>query len=873
MLDGAYGHEELQPNTETRADGFVNVLNRFNTAQDNSTHYTYEGEGLVPDAVLTEQYELGLFAKIIDAPAEEAVKHGFELGIKSPAIEEYVSDISDELNIEQGISQALKWARLYGGSIAVILIDDGRGLDEPLNMWRVKSIDDIRVYERSIVEPDYTSVYRCSYEPDIQRSLKRKNFGMPEYYTVNSMTGRFTVHESRCLVFRNGILPEQTAQSLYRFWGIPEYVRMRRELREAITSHSYGVKMLERSVQPVYKQRGLADLLATEHGEDEVLKRLITIDMARGILNSIAIDSEGEDYDFKSFPYTGVKDIIDTTCNMLSAVSNIPQTILFGRSPAGMNATGRSDLENYYNYVERIQKLMVKDNLTRLIDIIMQAGVNSRELDEFPKIRLKFKPLWSLSDAEQSQLDQQKAAAASTRAATAKIYVEMGVLDPSEVRRSLASEDEYDIETMLDNYDDEELWANAPEPPDKGVTEDSQLDSPVSVDAAYAAIKQRYEERHSTDYASGGISDSDGGNENAPGSKASKSSVASMAGKIRDRLQNRKKATGVKPDKAEPPKKKILTKTMLKELYKQIKQEIDTDSNDYGSVGVIVLKDGCVLAGVRGDNGLVCGPGGHIERGEIPIMAAVRETREEFGISPTSLISLGTLEGLGEGYGKPEVFLCTKYRGKPRCGSVEMDEPFWLKLGSKAADVALQLAFEPFAKSLKLLDNKGFSDYHLLTTGGKSGKITVTNNTDANVSEWVKIGSNAQSVHVEEGQTVKEAVEGFVEEKEAEREAENSKAIDINVKPTVTNPQLQSIVDKIYKGQGGKGQIGNGTMMDAVRNEIKTGERTKGRYHSKKARQSVTQLKNRIGSGKLNVQEKQIARALIDDLKKALSGN
>ena len=52
--------------------------------------------------------------------------------------------------------------------------------------------------------------------------------------------------------------------------------------------------------------------------------------MARSILNSIAIDSDGEDYDFKTFSMAGVKDVLDSTCNMLSAVTEIPETILFG---------------------------------------------------------------------------------------------------------------------------------------------------------------------------------------------------------------------------------------------------------------------------------------------------------------------------------------------------------------------------------------------------------------------------------------------------------------------------------------------------------------------------------------------------------------
>jgi hypothetical protein len=40
---------------------------------------------------------------------------------------------------------------------------------------------------------------------------------MPEYYQVNSIYGQFWVHESRCLIFRNGVLPERTMQPFYRF--------------------------------------------------------------------------------------------------------------------------------------------------------------------------------------------------------------------------------------------------------------------------------------------------------------------------------------------------------------------------------------------------------------------------------------------------------------------------------------------------------------------------------------------------------------------------------------------------------------------------------------------------------------------------------
>ena len=337
-----------------------------------------------------------------------------------------------------------------------MLIDDGRGLEEPVDWEHIRSIDELRVYERSIVQPDSSSLYQQDYGGKGVGNRVSK-FGQPEYYYVSSIYGSFKVHESRCLVFRNGVLPEQTSNATYLFWGMPEYVRIRRALRETVTAHTDSVKLLERSVQAIYSMKGLASLLTTDDGEDQVLKRLQLVDTSRGLLNSIAIDSEGENYDFKTFQFSGVKDVIDATCNMLSALTNIPQTILFGRSPAGMNATGDSDFESYYNFVEKIQRLMLKRNLRTLLDVVFRAGIASGDVAEEPDYKLEFKPLWSLSDTEQATVDQTKAQTALVKAQTAQAYVDMQALDPTEVRRRLASDEEFDVEDIISEDDEDDL--------------------------------------------------------------------------------------------------------------------------------------------------------------------------------------------------------------------------------------------------------------------------------------------------------------------------------------------------------------------------------------------------------------------------------
>lgn len=440
-----------------REDGYVNLLNKYGTKQDNSEAYKFEREPVIPDMQLTGLYEgNGLFSKIIDTPAEEALKHGFDLNLKSNEMNAFVDEVLDDLEWDEKATTAIKWARLYGGALIVMLIDDGRGLEEPVDWEHIRSIDELRVYERSIVQPDYASLYQQDYGGKGVGNRVSK-FGQPEYYYVSSIYGSFKVHESRCLVFRNGVLPEQTSNATYLFWGMPEYVRIRRALRETVTAHTDSVKLLERSVQAIYSMKGLASLLTTDDGENQVLKRLQLVDTSRGLLNSIAIDSEGEQYDFKTFQFSGVKDVIDATCNMLSALTNIPQTILFGRSPAGMNATGDSDFESYYNFVEKIQRLMLKRNLRTLLDVVFRAGIASGDVTEEPDYKLEFNPLWSLSDTEQATVDQTKAQTALVKAQTAQAYVDMQALDPTEVRRRLASDEEFDVEDIISEDDGDDL--------------------------------------------------------------------------------------------------------------------------------------------------------------------------------------------------------------------------------------------------------------------------------------------------------------------------------------------------------------------------------------------------------------------------------
>ena len=132
-------------------------------------------------------------------------------------------------------------------------------------------------------------------------------------------------------------------------------------------------------------------------------------------------------------------------------------------------------------------------------------------------------------------------------------------------------------------------------------------------------------------------------------------------------------------------------------------ENLDADT-DYG-VGVLVVQDGRFLCGTRQKEGSISGPGGHIEAGESPEDAAIRETQEEFGIKPKGLIPVAFLSDLKDPYCPSHVFLCTDFDGSIRCADGEMTSPGFIT-AEKVAELSTQnpeRLFPPFAQSITAL--------------------------------------------------------------------------------------------------------------------------------------------------------------------------
>jgi hypothetical protein len=77
--------------------------------------------------------------------------------------------------------------------------------------------------------------------------------------------------------------------------------------------------------------------------------------------------------DTKSYTFAGLSDIYDKFCLDIAGAAEIPVTKLFGRSPAGMNATGESDMQNYDDKISQTQEADLAPTIDKLLPVLCMS--------------------------------------------------------------------------------------------------------------------------------------------------------------------------------------------------------------------------------------------------------------------------------------------------------------------------------------------------------------------------------------------------------------------------------------------------------------------------------------------------------------------
>ncbi len=429
-----------------RNDSFSEAFISKGIKQYRANNTYFEGP-LINYNLLQRLWSNRLAQRISSLPAEAALKNGFIIdGDKDNLILQSL----DELQAEAKLIEALTWARHYGRSCIFMIIDDGGSEEDEVNYDNIRSIKSLEVYDKQCIIEDSTGLL-------INDDPLDDNFGKTEWYQIIPPgTGKtYYVHHSRLLLFDGDLLPayERIARG---GGGMSCLEGVVKAIYRNDTAQSTALNALERISTALLQLNGIKDLLQSDEGTAIVRRRLDLIDMARNLLNTIAIDTEDK-YQVFNIPITGISNLLDNFGQYICALTGIPFTVLFGRSPAGLNSTGNGDLENYYNdVVGKIQKRALKGPLEKLIKTLQLSKNGPTKGTELDNWTIKFNPLWSPSDKEQAETENTRSDAKKTEVDTICSLLDRQLMDDSEARKYLAEKTDYPIKLSRLNLNDDE---------------------------------------------------------------------------------------------------------------------------------------------------------------------------------------------------------------------------------------------------------------------------------------------------------------------------------------------------------------------------------------------------------------------------------
>jgi phage-related protein (TIGR01555 family) len=385
-------------------DSFTNFAAGLGVGTDNQSSFgTYGFNPITNNRALLEWMYRGswICQRAVDCVADDSTREGVNLtNTLDPEDIEVIESEMQRWMVWPSLNAAKKWARLYGGCIAVIMID-GHNPATPLDVNAIapESFRGLQVLDRWMVQPSLG---------DIVQELGPE-MGYPKFYDVVAqapMLPRQRIHYSR--VFRlEGVKQPFFQRLTLNYWGCSVFEPLYDRLL-AFDSTTQGTAQLTYKAHlRTLKIPGLREIIAAGGDAYKALLQQVAIMRRMQTNEGMSIIQGGpsekaDEFEAHNYTFAGLSDVLLQFAQQLSGATGIPLVRLFGQSPAGLNATGDADIRNYYDTVKQGQELEFRNPLDRTLRVI--AASKGIELPEGSTYT--FRPLWQLSAKEKAETAQ-----------------------------------------------------------------------------------------------------------------------------------------------------------------------------------------------------------------------------------------------------------------------------------------------------------------------------------------------------------------------------------------------------------------------------------------------------------------------------------
>lgn len=378
-------------------DSFVNFAHNLGIGADNPmTSSSYGFNPVTRNRTLLEWVHRGswLGGVAIDVVADDMTRAGIEIkGEMRPEDIAHLEEVATNLGLWNTINDTIKWSRLYGGALAVILID-GQDPETPLrlNTIRKGQFRGLLSLDRWMVEPSMSDLV-TEYGPSL---------GLPKYYSVTANApalSRMKIHHSRCIRLEGIRLP-YWQRVMENLWGLSVLERLYDRMIAFDSASTGAAQLVYKSYLRTYKIKDLREVVAA--GGDALNGLTAYVDMMRrfqGIEGITLLDGEDEFEGSSHSAFSGLSDALTQFGQQLSGALQIPLVRLFGQSPAGFS-TGETDLRNYYDMIKQQQE----KELRVPIATVYRCMAASEGIKYPEGTQIDFCSLWQLNDTEKATI-------------------------------------------------------------------------------------------------------------------------------------------------------------------------------------------------------------------------------------------------------------------------------------------------------------------------------------------------------------------------------------------------------------------------------------------------------------------------------------
>jgi len=165
-------------------------------------------------------------------------------------------------------------------------------------------------------------------------------------------------------------------------------------------------------------------------GGDQLFERIELFNDLKDCQGLMVLNHDTEALDNVSAPLGGLDLLPAQNQEHMAGASRIPNSVLFGIGPHGMNASNEGEIRIFYDCIRGYQHVLFSDNLNKILRYVQLSLWGAVD----PSITWDFETLYELDE-------QQEAQSKKAEAEVDQILVDIGVLHPEEVRKKMQTED------------------------------------------------------------------------------------------------------------------------------------------------------------------------------------------------------------------------------------------------------------------------------------------------------------------------------------------------------------------------------------------------------------------------------------------------